>query len=112
MVEVVEVELSLEGKFVECLEEIEGKCGSRTVKGCRIPTHVKQLFVTFIPWAIAAGTERNPDFVPTVDIDDSNVVKRRSSGTWVTIMPEVAYETQRMERGAVKEPIPPVLDMS
>ena len=58
MVEVIEVELSLEGKFVEGLEEIKGECSLWTVKGCRIPAHVEQLFVTFIPrGTLVTGTE-------------------------------------------------------
>ena len=58
VVEVIKVDLALEGEFVEGVEEVKGERCSWAVKGCRVPAHVEQLLVTFIPRdTLVAGTK-------------------------------------------------------
>ena len=66
--------------------------------------------VTFVPrCARVAGTEPDPYSVPTVHVDDGEVARCGSYGTWVTIMTKMANEVERIEGGPLKEPVLPVL---
>jgi hypothetical protein len=112
-VEVVKVDLALKSKFVERFEDIEGKDRSRAVEGGWIPPHPEQLPVTFTRWsAHVAVAENNANFVTTVDIDDSDVIRRGPSGTRVAVMAKVACKSEGMEGGPVEEPVPPELGRS
>lgn len=109
-IEVVQVELALKCVFVICFEEVEGKGCSRAVEGCRIPAHEDQLPITFVPWNFCiAGTERDAYFMPTVGVDNGEIARCRFQGTWFTVMPKVADESERVESSSIKESILPAL---
>ena len=92
-IEVVQVKFSLESEFVERVEKVEVNGGSRAAEGSRIPAHAEQLPVTLIPWSVGiAHTERDPDVVPTVHVDDGEVEGFRPDGTTVTVVSKVTYE--------------------
>ena len=64
----------------------------------------------FVPWDVrVTGTEPDSHPVPTIHVDNGEVVRWGFHRAWVAVVPEMANESKRMEGGSVKEPILPVL---
>lgn len=67
--------------------------------------------VTFVPWGVrVAGAEPDSYFVPTVEVDDDEVLRRRSRRTRIAVMPSVINKSEQIERGSVEEVILPALE--
>ena len=47
--------------------------------------------------------------MPTININDGELVGRGPSGAWVSAMAKVAHKPERMEGGPIEEPVLPVL---
>jgi len=72
--------------------------------------HEEQLSVTFVPWGISvAGTEPDSHFVPTIHVNDGEVLRWGFYGARITVMPKITNKSKRVEGGPVEEPAPPVL---
>lgn len=64
----------------------------------------------FVPWgASVAGTEPNLDLMPTIHINNHDVVKPGFNEAWITTVAKLADQSKQMEGCSVEEPILPVL---
>ena len=60
----------------------------------------------FVPWSTRiTATESNSDFMPTVGINNGEVVGLGSKEAWVTVVPKIANKSEQIEGGSVEEPV-------
>lgn len=50
--------------------------------------------------------------MPTVGVNNGEIVRLGFDETWVTAVPKITNEPKRMEGCSVKEPVPPVLGVT
>ena len=93
-------------------EDVERKCCFRAVEGCGVPTHTEELAVAFVGDAThATFTESDLYHVPTVGIDDGELMVRGACGAWIAIVSKIADVPERIEGGSVKKGVLPALDV-
>lgn len=93
VVEVVEVEFTLQRYFVVCFKEVEGeRCFGKTER-CWVPALAKELAIALLSRiAHPAFAKRDPYFMPTVCVDDGELTARgahRARGATVPEMEDI-----------------------
>jgi len=69
--------------------ESEGRFWS--AKRCRVPAHTKELSVVFVGHvACAAFAKSNLHFMPTIDVDNGELIERGVRRALATVMPKMA----------------------
>ena len=92
MVEVIQVQFPLQRDFMVCLKEIGSEGCFWTIGGCRMPAHVEELAVT-LAGHVACTTPAKSDlqFVPTVHINNGELMRRGIRRACITTMPKMEY---------------------
>jgi len=76
---------------VVCFEKVESEGRFRTVEGRGVPAHTKELPVVLVGHiACTAFAESGLYFMPTVDVDDGELMARRVHRACIAAMSEIA----------------------
>ena len=92
-------------------EDVEGERRFRTIEGRGIPPHTDQLAVVLVgDTACTTLAKYNSHIMPTVDVNNGELVVGGVCGARITVVPKVTDVSERVEGGPVEKSVLPALE--
>ena len=95
-----------------CLENVKREGRFWAIKRCGVPAHTNELAIVLMgDTARTAFAKYNPDFMPTIDVDDGELTMQGLRWAGITVVAEMTDMPERIKRGPVEKSVLPALDV-